>query len=796
MPQEISLLPDDFVPTTSFSGSEPPSVIRGSNVVIRSVLGRTRIENYPGSKDLSENYNVASDTLTGTLAWTAGSPTVTGTTTVFETQLHIGQPIFAATEVFFVRRIVSDTSFIADRAPDTTASGQTARYLPSGFFEIGKKRGVLRRGNALEKDRKDIYFAGEGLLYLNGTSTTFSATRRPRRLQRSSAGAYTEFPIGFDKAPPSPTSITATTGGHKGMQAGKYSFMISYWNSVTDGFSNPCEIIKKDAGGGGTDLTIAASGRFIFDFTRSLAGMPTNADGFIIWGSSSGGGVTEVNTSLFNNGAWLRWKKIRTTAYSVGDADVDTGADTITIPGHKFQTADSVFTATTWGGLTGGTEYFAIVVDRNTIQLATSAVNAKAGTAIDINADPGGTVSIRSLDANDVTYIECLDGEMGAVASGTNDPPEDCEFLAEFANQIVYLSSLGKTTATKPFGTSPGNYALIEKAGNREAAPTDWRVSVGDEITGFAVGAGRLFCLTPNSVPFITPTGRTELARLSGSGQLDMPFSSRPFWTKGSINPYGICIIQGDVFVYSGRMVLRSPSSADSNVTPFEIGLPVSDLTKDWYEGHVHLVHCPKNQQLLVISSATHRNTAGYWVSQILPYSLQKNRWEPVITLTSDTRDMIVSGAATVGGRAEFLAGGRVSGGTYSVGTFRYDETASAAVSYYLVIQPSDLGEERKQKYIKGYRITGRTTSGILQVHGARAGGDYDLADMAAGSNSLSGNITVANSTDITHKRWIKHFTKRLQNFSIRFAGEWAGTGEVDSIHEFAALVGYHGMNE
>jgi hypothetical protein len=600
--------------------------------------------------------------------------------------------------------------------------------------------------------------------------------------------------MGFDKAPPPPT-INPVAGGWKGMQAGNYSKMVSYWNSVTGGFSNPSPLIKKNSGGA-VDITLTAGQRFEYDFTNSLVNMPANADGFIIWGSQSGGGVAAINLSNFNQGAWLAVKKIRTTAYTVAIADVTAATDTINFPtGHKFKTADSVFVGTTFGTLTAGTEYFAIVIDGSNIKLADTAVLANAGTAHDITAAPGAPISLRSLNvANNKTYIEYLDAEMGAVASGDNDSPVDCEFITEFANQIFLVSCLGNSTALSPLGTSPGNYVMPMKSSNREAFPSDWRVSVGDEITGFANGVGRMFCLTPNSVPFVTPTGRTELARLSPT-LLDLPFTSRPFWTKGGVSPKNILVVQGDVFVYTGRTLLRSPTNADTNMMPFELGLPIADLTANWYDGHVKLEHDGKNQQVCLISSATHKNVAGFWVSQILPYSLQKNEWQPIIELTSDTRDMIVSGTANVGGRLHILAGGRAPAGAFTMSTFLYDEaTSGTPVAYYVAFQPTDMGEEGLQKYIRSFRLTARIRGGIIQVHGTRAGGSISITDIENGTNSLSGNITVPAAAGLARAFKIKYDVKGLQIFSVRIAGEWPGTGDVDRLDEFVLDGGVHGI--
>lgn len=76
-----------------------------------------------------------------------------------------------------------------------------------------------------------------------------------------------------------------------------------------------------------------------------------------------------------------------------GDNDVDDASDNITISSHGFTTADKV-TYTDGGnvaisGLSDGGTYYVIVVDSNTIQLATSESNANAGTQINITGTSG-----------------------------------------------------------------------------------------------------------------------------------------------------------------------------------------------------------------------------------------------------------------------------------------------------------------------------------------------------------------------------------------------------------------------
>lgn len=79
-------------------------------------------------------------------------------------------------------------------------------------------------------------------------------------------------------------------------------------------------------------------------------------------------------------------------ADTFADSDVDTDEDTITLSAHDFTTGLKV-ALTTDGVLPTGlsaTNYYVIVVDANTIQLASSLSNALAGTAEDITAAAGG----------------------------------------------------------------------------------------------------------------------------------------------------------------------------------------------------------------------------------------------------------------------------------------------------------------------------------------------------------------------------------------------------------------------
>lgn len=91
------------------------------------------------------------------------------------------------------------------------------------------------------------------------------------------------------------------------------------------------------------------------------------------------------------------------------DADVNTSTDEISETGHGFNTGDVIqltSTGTLPDGLSLATDYYVIRVDADTIKLASSALNAENGSAVDITAATGGgthtltgqAVDIRALD--------------------------------------------------------------------------------------------------------------------------------------------------------------------------------------------------------------------------------------------------------------------------------------------------------------------------------------------------------------------------------------------------------------
>lgn len=84
----------------------------------------------------NDNIFAGPTTLTGTLGKTATSVTVTGTSTLFTTELAVGDWVVVpgtADELGRVATIASDTSLTVDVAFVNTATGQTAQKIPTSL---------------------------------------------------------------------------------------------------------------------------------------------------------------------------------------------------------------------------------------------------------------------------------------------------------------------------------------------------------------------------------------------------------------------------------------------------------------------------------------------------------------------------------------------------------------------------------------------------------------------------------------------------------------------------------------
>jgi hypothetical protein len=120
----------------------------------------------------------------------------------------------------------------------------------------------------------------------------------------------------------------------------------------------------------------------------------TEAGHYFVNNNISTSSVTLANVDSGTSGAAIGSLTVNDVTFAA-DTDVDGAANTITLTAHSYVTGDAVVydtgAETEIGGLANTTVYYIIYEDTNTVKLASSYANAKAGTEIDITTDGTGT---------------------------------------------------------------------------------------------------------------------------------------------------------------------------------------------------------------------------------------------------------------------------------------------------------------------------------------------------------------------------------------------------------------------
>jgi hypothetical protein len=187
---------------------------------------------------------------------------------------------------------------------------------------------------------------------------------------------------------------------------------------------------------------VAAAFELAFD---ALADVPfatddSADDGTMLITMTLRGPADEAETYTANDSGAGSIAEVLTNLGVASEVDADT--DELTIPSHGLTEGlkgQLTTTGTLPTGLSLATDYFVIVVDENTIQLASSLANAQAGTAVDIESQgadgsvntftptsiAGGGINLQETDADPAKYDLWTD-----VASAT----------AITADATVYLS--------------------------------------------------------------------------------------------------------------------------------------------------------------------------------------------------------------------------------------------------------------------------------------------------------------------------------------------------------------------
>lgn len=285
-----SFTPTAYFPSSPRAGNDGTLIFRMQNMILQGSGTENYAHCYGGSKDMSEN--IATLTLTGTLALSTSTFVVTGTGTLFTTELRPGDFVVAGTSpnhsLLVVDEIASNTSMTVCRKPNATASGVSGSLLPR-IWEMNKKRATALRGNAVEFDLGTILGVGAGTLRLNGAalSASFTLSNSPK-IAINSSGTYSIYTLGM--ATPGTLTAAAVAGTGKNMQAGVYSARVVPARQATLGYNNPSNK---------AEVTLTAGQRI--QLTVPAADTTNGQDAWMIFVSlyTQSGGI---------NGPWYRYE--------------------------------------------------------------------------------------------------------------------------------------------------------------------------------------------------------------------------------------------------------------------------------------------------------------------------------------------------------------------------------------------------------------------------------------------------------------------------------------------------------
>jgi len=282
MGASITLTSVPYRPSSPITGEESSCVYRGQNLLLAGRLGQNYYRAYAGSLNIGENYTATQ--ITGTITYDTDSTTITGTGTVFQDELGIGQMVVSSTgEPLVVASIVSQTSFIAARLPVAAGTDEDG-FIPYRLEAMDVYRIAMQWGNAILTDRGNILAVGRGTLYRNGDELSGSSLTATRTVQLaiydSSTDTYSINDLGYTTTPTiAYGAITVVaSGGTKNTGLGYYSFQVGYYSDITNGYSDG-GATKLASGTTGYQVTVANS-TFSFDFTADAGLRPDNSTGY------------------------------------------------------------------------------------------------------------------------------------------------------------------------------------------------------------------------------------------------------------------------------------------------------------------------------------------------------------------------------------------------------------------------------------------------------------------------------------------------------------------------------------
>ncbi len=237
--------------------------------------------------------------------------------------------------------------------------------------------------------------------------------------------------------------------------------------TITDASS--FRILQTATGGGATALVDAGEGDGVvatFANGAAFSVAISTADAIKTAVDANAPASALISVTVTGTGSTVQIAQVATALEGGIDPELDVDANTITIPSHGLEVGlkgQLTTTGTLPTGLATTTDYFVIAVDENTIKLASSLVNANAGSAVNITADgtasavhtftstsiAGGSVKLQS-SLDEVAWFDISGTSNNITITANFNVLEKVDPMYKFV-RAVYTMSAGQISAKTKF---------------------------------------------------------------------------------------------------------------------------------------------------------------------------------------------------------------------------------------------------------------------------------------------------------------------------------------------------------
>lgn len=752
-----------YWPTQPVTGESNDTIYRGQNMILKGGADKVYLEQWSGYLTYGTvTFNSTDNTLTGTVAVTTGSQTVTGTSTKFLSELIPGQPITIDGVLYVPLKLISNTSMLITPASETTGSGITVGVLRQ-IQEVDQFLATFTRGSIIKLPQGNLMGVGRGTVFLDAAAVPSGGwTLRDQAslaVFDNGTGNYSIYRLGM-KTPAAPT-LARTTGGAKSMQPGDYSIRLVPARIATGGWNNPSEAASVTLTTVGDRITITfpamdtGAGQDSWRVYGSLFSRSDAVSGpwyFVTVVTSTDLGGTGAGTTLN-----VEWRDAEIEANDVLEFDNNAPPPAVFI-----------------GSLAG----LPVLIGTNGPGRTLTGTVATNGTA---TVTGTSTLFTTELAIDRFVWINNLFYRVLTITSDTSMT----------VTPVAAATASGLTIRSAD--EAPGPVLRPAKPSisgfNIEAFPARSAVAINppEAIIGYIEATGRLYLLTANRLHIAVP-----------SGDPVVPIITRPFWRTGFRNPRACIFVNGYLYGFTTNGATRSAGMGDDVSEEHDFAAAVTSDMAGWDPGKVSLAYNPKEEAVAFIHAddGTRPQTAtNIRYSTVLMYMLRLGKWSPPCRLedTDDVSHIYATATATVQGDLYFAS--PIANGDTRI--YQLQGPTSGDVGETFVTTPfMDMGGEGLNKTVEGLVLTaGRTDTDpvIADIYGSQVGGVTPVTDLFNGTNSLSGPLPFSVDTPIVTTGRQRLNVRQVRTVAVRVELTSVGSeqcrideliidGEVDSV--------------